>query len=1269
MEIGTVKQVDINTEMQAAYLNYAMSVIVSRALPDVRDGLKPVQRRILYAMHDMGLTHDKPYKKSARIVGDALGKYHPHGDQAVYDAMVRMAQDFSLRYPLVDGQGNFGSVDGDSAAAMRYCVTGDTLVRTERGLLPIAELVPDTLENSEHPLHLGVLSFEGKVHQAERLFNSGRHPVKEVITDIGLRVTGTDNHPLLVWEPDRSGRPHFRWKLISEIRPGDYLVVDRTPASGNGRLGLSDPELGSLLGALVAEGYSNPARVGINNTDKAFIDAVEKLLRQRITSQVCRYERPLKSGRILYELQIHEQAALQKLAALGIDQSKSGEKRIPSCILQANQDVQVAFLRAFFEGDGSVFGSRYRDGKSSTMMVVCYSKSRRLLEEVQILLLALGIVSRIRRDRRNYRLLITGYENLRRFGETVGFWKSKKVKFDAIFEKVFHRPALSRTDFIPFLSEYIRRKYSAHVLHHYNIDRYDRIQAREAQILDALREEDARLYRALLEHRYYFTPVVAVRPAGEQVVYSIRVNSHCHSFVANGLIHHNTEARLQPLAEEMLADIDKDTVDWIDNFDGSLKEPAILPAALPNLLINGSSGIAVGMATNIPPHNLGEVCDALVYVIDHYKKLDQITIEDLMQFIRGPDFPTGGLVYRFKGNGTGAEEDAIATAYATGRGTIIVQAKAHIEEMTRNRHRIVVTELPYQTNKARLIERIAQLVREGRLEGITDLRDESDRQGMRICIELTRTVEPKHILAQLFRLTPMQVTFGVRMLALVDGEPRTLSLKKMLQHYLEHRQEIIRRRSRYELERAKERAHILEGMLIALANLDAVIETIRRSRTTDTARTNLRKKFKLTEVQAQAILDMPLKRLAALERRKLEQEYKEKKAEIRRLQSLLRSPAKILALIKEELLALKAKYSDQRRTRIVERPAGILTARETIVDEDVWVLVGDNGQLKRQPLKKLGKADLAKVGKMASLALLPANTRDDLFLFTADGRAARIPVHQIPDGTAAHWSGLCELGRRDRGVAALILRPPEDGTEACVFLASRGGRVKRVAVSDLYSAVHVAPTVMNLDTGDELGWALHTQGDQEVILVTQRGRAIRFRETDVRSMGLAAAGVAGIKLDAGDVVVGCDLVQPRLSLVTVSEKGYSKRTPLSEFPTQRRYGNGVVGAKPSERTGKLIGAGVASTKDVLLLVTAKGTVKPVTVEEVPRMGRPTQGKRVVKLAKGDAVATMLVVKAETEAVREGAKEPKPVAGKSKAKKPAAKKRATKKATGAKKSKS
>ena len=526
---GLVRPADIVHAMQGAYLDYAMSVIVARALPDVRDGLKPVHRRILYAMyHDLGLDHTKPHKKSARIVGEVLGKYHPHGDTAVYDAMVRMAQTFSLRYPLVDGQGNFGSVDGDNAAAMRY-----------------------------------------------------------------------------------------------------------------------------------------------------------------------------------------------------------------------------------------------------------------------------------------------------------------------------------------------------------------------------------------------------------------------------------TEARLSEISQLVLEDLEKDTVDWHDNFDNSLREPDILPSALPNLLINGSSGIAVGMATNIPPHNLGEVVDALVYLIDHYDDIEAITVEQLLQFIKGPDFPTGGIIYRYRDEKGDENVDAIAQSYSVGRARLVMQAKAHFEEMSRGRSRIVITELPYQTNKVSLLERIASLVRDGKIEGITDLRDESDRTGMRVSIELTRNVEPKDILAELFKQTPLQQTFGLQMLALVDGEPRTLSLKRMLQLFVQHRQEIIRRRSEYDLARARERAHILEGLLRALDILDEVIETIRRSQNAETARKNLVNNFKFTEVQAQAILDMQLRRLAALERRKLQEEHKELLKQIAYLEDLLAHPAKILGVIKNDLLEIKEKYGDARRTQIVDRTKGTLTTTDLLPDQEVWDAVSRASRLSR----------------------------------------------------------------------------------------------------------------------------------------------------------------------------------------------------------------------------------------------------------------------------------------------------------------------------------
>ncbi|MEZ4617686.1 MAG: DNA topoisomerase (ATP-hydrolyzing) [Caldilineaceae bacterium] len=554
---GNVRAADIVGEMQNAYLDYAMSVIVARALPDVRDGLKPVHRRILYAMsHDLYLHHTKPHRKSARIVGEVLGKYHPHGDVAVYDAMVRMAQDFSLRYPLVDGQGNFGSIDGDGAAAMRY-----------------------------------------------------------------------------------------------------------------------------------------------------------------------------------------------------------------------------------------------------------------------------------------------------------------------------------------------------------------------------------------------------------------------------------TEARLAEIAELMLTDLDKDTVGWHDNFDNSLEEPDVLPAALPNLLINGSSGIAVGMATNIPPHNLNEIVDALVYLIDHYSGVEEITVDELLQFVKGPDFPTGGILYRFREDKVDENTDVIAQGYSMGKARLVMQAKAHFEEMSRGRSRIVVTELPYQTNKTALIERIASLARDAKIEGITDLRDESDRTGMRIVIELTRNADPKDILKDLFKYTPLQQTFGMQMLALVDGQPRLLSLKRALHLFVQHREEIIRRRSEYDLAKARDRAHIVEGLLKALDILDEVIDTIRRSQTVETARNNLVKNFKFTEIQAQAILDMQLRRLAALERKKLKDEHDELLARIAYLEDLLAHPEKILAVIREELLAQKEKYGDARRTQIVDRTKGTLTTTDLLPQQEVWVTVSADGELRRQDVSKPSVAIMRQLAKHGQVAMLTANTR------------------------------------------------------------------------------------------------------------------------------------------------------------------------------------------------------------------------------------------------------------------------------------------------------
>jgi DNA gyrase subunit A len=803
MEVGIVKQVDIDLEMRAAYLDYAMSVIVSRALPDARDGLKPVHRRILYAMYDMGIRADSPYRKSARIVGEVLGKYHPHGDMAVYDAMVRMAQDFAMRYPLVDGQGNFGSIDGDAAAAMRY-----------------------------------------------------------------------------------------------------------------------------------------------------------------------------------------------------------------------------------------------------------------------------------------------------------------------------------------------------------------------------------------------------------------------------------TEARMHPAGMELLTDIDKETVEFTENFDGSLIEPNVLPCGLPNLIVNGSSGIAVGMSTSIPPHNVGEVVDALTYMLDHWKKLDDIGLPDLMQFIKGPDFPTGGVVFRYSEDEQG---DNLSQAYGTGRGKLVVQAKAHMEELDRSRNRIIITELPYQVNKTSLIERIAELVRDKRIDGITDLRDESDRQGLRIVIDLTRTVDPHEILAQLYKLTPMRTTFSIIMLALVDGEPRLLSLKHALRVYLEHRFLIVRRRSEYDLARARERAHVLEGYLIGLDNLDQVIATIRQSRTVETARENLRKTFKLSEIQAQALLDMPLRRLAALERKKIEDEYKEKRDTIKFLEKLLKDEKMMRDVIKQDLVEIKDRYNDPRRTLIVEGAAGsALSMTDILPDEKVWVVVTESGAISstfddQQPKVTTAVKDPPRL-------MLSASASEILYLFTSDGMAASVPVHQLTrvqdfqDGI--HFGDLTSLDRSQEVVAALALG--QGAREGYLFLTSLGGDVKRIVIDNLPGLSAHAFQVMIL-SGDALGWASWTTGQDEVILVTAEGLAIRFSEDDVRPMGLRAGGVKGVKLGGrSDQVVGMTVVNPRSNLWVITATGNAKSSLIADYPLQGRYGQGVITFKSKIAGEMLAGAAMGALDDNLIVVTNKGKPKYMRFGLAPRAARATGGESVIALGPNEYVTRVVV---------------------------------------------
>ncbi len=806
MELGLIRKIDIDHEMQQAYLDYAMSVIVARALPDARDGLKPVQRRILYAMYDMGIRADSAYKKSARIVGEVLGKYHPHGDSAVYEAMARMAQDFSMRTLLVDGQGNFGSVDGDPPAAMRY-----------------------------------------------------------------------------------------------------------------------------------------------------------------------------------------------------------------------------------------------------------------------------------------------------------------------------------------------------------------------------------------------------------------------------------TEARLTSAALDILFDLNKNTVDFNPNFDDTLTEPGVLPSAIPNLLVNGATGIAVGMATSIPPHNLAEVIDALVYMLDKYEKLDDIDVETLMKFVQGPDFPTGGLIVQ-----DNKDENPIESAYGSGRGRVTVQAKAHVEEMERGKNRIIVTELPYMVNKSSLIERIADLAREGYLEGLSDLRDESDRQGMRIVLELTKNVEPDAVLRELYKRTPMQTTFSINLLALVDGEPRTLTLKQALRVYIEHRLTVVKRRAEFDLEKAKARAHILEGYLVALKNLDEIINLIRNASDVDAARSRLMKRFRLTELQATAILDMQLRRLAALERKKIETEYKEVSALIKDLTKLLKSPKLMRGVVAEELLKVKAQYGDRRRTQIVNlskngRTAKTMTTRDILPQQNIWIGVTEDGLVSRTADEKEPKHS----GNDAPRWLVKASTTDTIYFAAKSGRAAAVAVHVIPQAEKLTQGSLfykvTPLQETD-SLAAVFALPSRKSAlpeETCVITCSRFGMIKKSLVSELPGPSAQSFVLVKINEGDRLvSVGLTDNKTKDILLVTAQGMAIRFKEDDVRPMGLVAAGVNGMKLEEKDEVVGMEVLPAESEIFILTNDGRAKRVEERDFPKQGRYGKGVIGWEVNEKE-RLVGVVTGKPNHLATIHLSKGAPRSTRLDAVAiRKRAATKGDVVVEVKPGEEAVSV-----------------------------------------------
>jgi DNA gyrase subunit A len=686
-----------------------------------------------------------------------------------------------------------------------------------------------------------------------------------------------------------------------------------------------------------------------------------------------------------------------------------------------------------------------------------------------------------------------------------------------------------------------------------------------------------------------------------------------------------TEARLAPMALELLRDIEAETVDFIPNFDGYEQEPLVLPSRFPNLLVNGAGGIAVGMATNIPPHNMGEVIDAVAHYLDN----PDSSTEELMRFIKGPDFPTGAVVMGKQG---------IKDMYETGRGSIKIRAVAHIEEGTAGRSKIVLTELPYQVNKARVAEKIAELANAGRLKDVADVRDESNKEGMRLVVYTKRAANPRVVLNQLYRHTQLQDNFGAIMLALVDGVPRTLNLAEMIGYYVDHQVDVVTRRTRYELKRAEERDHIVQGLLIALQNLDEVIKIIRGSLDADEARTKLMKKFKLSEIQANHILDMPLRRLTRLAREELEREHKDLLTRIRHLKALLKDPKKIRALIKEEILEIRGRFADERRTQL-KAEEGELDAEDLITEEDVVITVSRAGYVKRQPIdafKRQGRGGKGVIG--ANLKeedvikhVFTTTTHHWMLFFTSKGKVYRVKVHEIPESgrtaRGTYAANLVGVSGDEHVNAVIHLKDYDEGR--LLLFATRRGMVKKTLLPE-YDSPRTGLAAINLRRGDELVDVLLTDGKDDVILVSRKGQAIRFRESLVRPMGRQTAGVIGMRLAEDDEVIALGVVSQGEELISVTQQGYGKRSSLKDYPVKGRGGKGVIGHTLTRKTGLLAGAFVGTKEQDLFTISSSGKVQRVPAADIRRVGRASQGVRTMRVDEGGTVVAIAPVIVQVE---------------------------------------
>jgi DNA gyrase subunit A len=953
------------------------------------------------------------------------------------------------------------------------------------------------------------------------------------------------------------------------------------------------------------------------------------------------YERVIKSGSTLWELDVQNLEDVLESPLVELACSSSAEKSVPEAVWHGTPEFKRIFLQALFEGDGS---SSLLPRKSIQISYSTYSEQ--LANDVQLLLVEFGVMSRLcRYEKGEIKVVISNRRDARLFARRVGFLGRKQEKLERDLAEL---PETSRSlsrDYVPFVSDYVRSEIGSRSLRRTNFDRVERYERGGAAVLEQVSEEVRTVVEPLVTGDYYYAEVESVTDAGVQPVYSLHVDSADHSFLTNGFVSHNTEARLTRLATELLRDIDADTVDYVPNYDESRQQPSVLPSRYPNLLVNGSQGIAVGMATNIPPHNLGEVIDALVALIDE----PDIDVERLTKHIKGPDFPTGGIIVGREG---------IREAYRSGRGRIVMRARAHVEELRGGKTAIIVNELPYGVKKggdSGVIKKIADLVNDKVLTEISDVKDLSDKTGMRIQIDLKREAIPQVVLNKLYKHTALQATWGYNAVALVDGVPRTLALRDLLSHYLDFQREVVTRRLKYELRKAEARAHILLGYLIALDNLDAVIALIRAADDADAAREGLMKEFDLSEIQAQAILDLRLRALTALERKRVEDEHKDLVERIGELRTILGDESRIGALIREELIEIKQIYgkNDDRRTEIIAAE-GEFSLEDMIAEEDMVIAITRSNYIKRLPVTTYREQRRGGQGVMGMDIkeddyiehLFVASTHDYVLFFTNVGKVYRLKVHELPLGSRQSKGRAIQNllpFRQGEQVRAVIQTRDFEESKFLVF-ATKKGIVKKTELAAYNTPLKADGIIaIKMRDDDELVSVRHSTGDDDILMVSRKGQAIRFSESQARSMGRDTGGVKGMGLRKGDEVITSDVVGINEGdLLVVTENGYGKRTKLADYPRKGRGGLGVKTVQLTEARGQLAGARIVQDGYQVMLISNGGTVIKIPVEDVKRLSRSTQGVIVMRLRKGEQVSALApVVEPEDDEAPEADAEPSP----------------------------